>query len=229
MTPPPLVLASTSRYRRSLVERLGVPFAAMAPDFDERAHDDAFERLGPHAFALQLARGKAASVARALVAAAGTSVGASATPADDADVCPRADGGRWILAADQLALLPAGADAPARLLHKPGTPVAAVEQLMTLAGREHRLVTAIVLRGHDGTEHHGVDEVVLHMRAFGRAEAEAYVDACAPLDCAGSYRVEDRGITLFRAIDGADPTSIMGLPLLLTASLLRRAGLLPGP
>ncbi|MBK8236067.1 MAG: Maf-like protein [Deltaproteobacteria bacterium] len=229
MTPPPLVLASTSRYRRSLVERLGVPFTAMAPDFDERAHDDAFERLGPHAFALQLARGKAASVARALVAAAGTSAGASATPVDDAGVRPRADGRRWILAADQLALLPASADAPARVLHKPGTPAAAVEQLMTLAGREHRLVTAIVLRDDGGTEHHGVDEVVLHMRAFGRAEAQAYVDACAPLDCAGSYRVEDRGITLFRAIDGADPTSIMGLPLLLTASLLRDAGLLPGP
>lgn len=227
--PPQLVLASTSRYRRALIERLGVPFTAMAPEFDERAHDDAFERLGPHAFALHLARGKAASVARALATAAGTSAGASATPLHGAGVRPGSDGGHWILAADQLALLPTDAGAPARLLHKPVTPVAAVDQLMTLAGREHRLVTAIVLRDEVGTEHHGVDEVVLHMRAFGRAEAQAYVQACAPLDCAGSYRVEDRGITLFRAIDGADPTSIMGLPLLLTARLLRGAGLLPGP
>lgn len=219
---PQLVLASTSRYRRTLVERLGVPFECVAPEFDERAHDDAFASLGPHAFALLLARGKAESVARALATASGTAATASATPAQ-----PQLR--RWILAADQLALLPATADAPAQLLHKPGTRAAAVDQLMSLAGREHRLVTAIVLRALDGTEHHGVDEVVLHLRAFGRAEAQAYVEACAPLDCAGSYRVEDRGITLFRAIDGADPTSIMGLPLLVTSGLLRSAGLLPTP
>jgi septum formation protein len=139
-----------------------------------------------------------------------------------------------VLAADQVAVLGEGDPPRWRQLHKPGTHAAAVAQLLQLSGREHRLITAVVLR-HAGTgvEHEAVDEVVLHMRAFDRAEAQAYVDAFAPLDCAGSYRIEDRGITLMRAIEargpcGADPTSIEGLPLLLTAQLLRRAGVL-GP
>jgi septum formation protein len=59
-----LVLASTSRYRRSLLERLGVPFEAVAPPFDEEAAKTAMGHLDPEALSLALARGKALSVAR---------------------------------------------------------------------------------------------------------------------------------------------------------------------
>jgi septum formation protein len=59
-----LVLASSSRYRRSLLERLGVPFEAVAPPFDEEAAKTAMGHLDPEALSLALARGKALSVAR---------------------------------------------------------------------------------------------------------------------------------------------------------------------
>lgn len=223
-----LVLASTSRYRIALLQRLGLSFEAVAPGFDEREHDHALASLGPAGLALLLARGKARSIAPVVVE--GTPPVAAATSSSQES---GAAAGPWVLAADQVAVLGEGDPPTWRQLHKPGTPAAAVEQLLQLSGREHRLVTGVVLR-HAGTgvEHEAVDEVVLHMRAFGRAEAQAYVDAFAPLDCAGSYRIEDRGITLMRAIEavgpcGADPTSIEGLPLLLTAQLLRRAHLLP--
>jgi predicted house-cleaning NTP pyrophosphatase (Maf/HAM1 superfamily) len=63
----------------------------------------------------------------------------------------------------------------------------------------------------------------LTLRPFGRAEAEAYVARHLPLDCAGSFRIEDAGITLFERIDGADFTGIIGLPLLaVCASCARR-------
>lgn len=198
----PLILASTSRYRRELLARLDVPFTHAAPDYDERAEDHRFAELGATGFALHLARGKAESLRGAR---------------------PEA----WILGADQVAVLPGP---PEELLHKPGTEERAVEQLMRLSGRTHRLVTGVVLLdAASGAASTAVDEQALEMRPFGRAEAEAYVRRHRPLDCAGSFRIEDAGISLFARIDSADFTGIIGLPLLAVARLLRAVGLLPGP
>jgi septum formation protein len=190
-----LILASTSRSRSELLARLDVPFTCVAPDFDERAEDHRFAELGPQAFALALARGKARSVARHY---------------------PNA----WVLAADQLAVL--DLDEGPRLLHKPGTHERAIDQLMSLSGRTHRLINGVVLARGD-VEHVEVDEGRLTMRAFPRAEAEAYVTRYRPLDSAGAYHIEDAGIRLFKRIDG-DHTGIMGLPLLAVCRLLRAAG-----
>ncbi len=202
---PRLVLASTSPYRREILARLDVPFTVYAPAVDERAHDAAFASHTPEDFAQMLALAKADAVADALASA----------PNDI-----------WVLGADQLAILPG--DSPV-LLHKPGTAVAAIDQLMSLAGREHHLVTGVALVSARTRERFtGADRVTLRMRAFDRAEATAYVDAYAPLDCVGAYRIEDAGIRLFASIAGsADPTSIIGLPLVVVCRLLRQAGLLP--
>lgn len=194
-----LLLASTSRYRRSLLERLGVPFDVAAPSFDESAHTDAFDTLDDDAFALKLAHGKAQSL-----------VGAY----------PNA----LILAADQIATLPE----PRTLLHKPGTVERAVDQLMQLAGRTHTLTTGVVfLDARTGRTEQAVDHQRLTMRTYSRGEAAAYIEHARPLDCVGAYRVEDRGITLFDHIDADDITGIMGLPLLRVCELLRRFGRLP--
>jgi septum formation protein len=50
------------------------------------------------------------------------------------------------------------------------------------------------------------------------------VDAEQPFDCAGSFKSEGLGISLFEAIDTSDPTALVGLPLIATARLLREAG-----
>ena len=55
-------------------------------------------------------------------------------------------------------------------------------------------------------------------------EIERYVDAEQPYDCAGSFKSEGLGISLFERIDNQDPTALVGLPLLATCSLLRQAG-----
>lgn len=199
----PLVLASTSRYRRELLDRLEVPYVAAAPDFDERAEDGRFAAFGPADFACHLARGKAASLRAAHPDA-------------------------WILAADQLAVVDEGG--AEGLLHKPGDEEAAVAQLLRLAGRTHELVTGVVLLdARSGARREAVDRQRLTMRAFDEAEARAYVLRHRPLDCAGSYRIEDAGIKLFARIDGDDFTGIIGLPLLAVARLLREVGILPGP
>lgn len=191
-----LVLASTSKYRRELLSRLEVEFDCAAPTFDEDAHRDAFDSQTDEAFATQMAIGKARSLA----------------------------GDRFVLAADQVGVI----DGPPRhLLTKPGTVDAAVEQLMLLAGKTHALTTAVVLvEPGTGRVHTAIDRQLMTMRAFGREEAARYVQRYQPLDCVGSYRIEDAGIGLFEAIDGRDFTGIIGLPLLAVARLLRDVGLL---
>ena len=197
--PPELVLASTSAARRALLERLEVPFVVDAPEFDEAAHGDRFEGMTDAEFALLLARGKAQSLA-------------ARHPE------------RWIVAADQVAVLPGP---PRRRLDKPGREDVAIEHLVALSGRTHHLTTGVVLLhpGH-GEQHEAVDEQRLTLRAYDRAEAEAYVRRHRPLECAGSYRIEDAGIKLFQRIEGQDYTGIMGLPLIAVAGLLRRVGVL---
>ncbi len=194
-----LLLASTSRYRKALLERLSIPFDVAAPDFDESKHEDRFSSSTDDAFALYLAEGKARSLVRSYP-------------------------GHLIVAADQIATV----EAPLRtLLHKPGSVDRAVAQLMTLAGRTHTLTTGVVaLDAASGRLETAVDRQRLTMRAYAEKEARTYVEAARPLDCVGAYRVEDAGITLFEDIRADDVTGIMGLPLLHVCRLLRRFGLL---
>jgi septum formation protein len=122
-----------------------------------------------------------------------------------------------IIGGDQLAVL------GCEVLGKPGTEEAAVEQLMRLSGKVHRLLTAIAVHdARSGVSAMSLDVHHMWMRAFDRPEAERYVVRDLPLDCAGSYRIEGAGPTLLQRVDGDDPTSIMGLPLGRLASLLRR-------
>ena len=198
-----LVLASSSRYRAALLERLELPFEALAPEFDEAAAAARLADLAPADLALRLARGTAASLRPARSHA-------------------------WILAADQIGVL-TRAEAPV-LLRKPGSIDAAVDQLLSMAGRSHELVTAVVLDApRGGAPREAIDRQRLTMRDFDRAEARDYVNRHRPLDCAGSYRLEDAGIKLFERIESRDYTGIIGLPLLAVSRLLREAGLLPTP
>lgn len=111
------------------------------------------------------------------------------------------------------------------ILEKPGTYEKACAQLALLAGREHRIVTAIYLRHPNGIQLEHLDVHRMHVRPLSRAAIERYVRADEPFDCAGSYRLESRGISLFSSIEGSDHTGIVGLPLIATVSLLERAGI----
>jgi septum formation protein len=79
-----------------------------------------------------------------------------------------------------------------------------------------------VMRGE--TAHHHLEVAKLTMRALSPEQIARYVDADAPLDCAGSYRLESRGITLFEQIETRDHSAIVGLPLLALVRLLAGLG-----
>jgi septum formation protein len=122
-----------------------------------------------------------------------------------------------VIGSDQLAAI------DGRVLGKPGGRDAAIAQLGLLQGRPHELVTAVAL-AHDGGIVEFTDVTRLHMRPLTTAAIERYVAADAPFDCAGSYRIEGLGVALFAAIDCADQTAIIGLPLLRLCAALRELG-----
>jgi len=69
-----------------------------------------------------------------------------------------------------------------------------------------------------------VDRTRLVMRPLQKDEIERYVDADLPFDCAGSYKIEARGISLFDRIETEDFTAITGLPLIRLSRQLRELG-----
>lgn len=110
-----------------------------------------------------------------------------------------------------------------RILGKPGTRDAARAQLQALRGREHRLLTAVAIV-HRGQIHRILDETTLRMRDLTDAAIDRYLAHDEPFDCAGAYRIEGRGITLFESIHSHDHTAIVGLPLLAVTAALAGLG-----
>lgn len=125
-----------------------------------------------------------------------------------------------VLGSDQCAVL-AGV-----ILGKPGDYEKAVSQLAAASGKTVRFLTAVCLiDAASGVAREALDETVVRFRRLSEAEIRRYVDREQPLDCAGSFKSESLGITLFEKIDNHDPSALMGLPLIATANLLREAGL----
>lgn len=187
---PPLILASTSRYRAELLGRLRLPFEQLASAVNEA------EKPGEPAqkLAARLARAKAEAVAK---------------------LRPES----WVLGSDQTA------SCMGKMLGKPGTRAAACEQLAHMSGRSAVFVTALALVNSDLPRPlTDLDVTVVKLRRLKTAEIERYVDAEAAFDCAGGFKAEGLGITLFEEIQSRDPTGLIGLPLIATARLLRKAG-----
>ena len=211
-----LILASTSRYRRELLARLGLPFTTISPDFDETpVSGESAEDL-----AKRLAIGKAESVAAGMAAPAPAATAtAAAVTADSSPQQP------IIIGSDQVAAC------GERLLGKPGDVNTAIEQLLSMSGQAVSFHTAVhlllVSRGRPdqpARSFTAVDQTTAVLRNLSREEIERYVDQEPALDCAGSFKVEGLGISLFSAVNTSDPTGLIGLPLIATCRGLRELG-----
>jgi septum formation protein len=193
-SPPRLILASTSVYRRELLSRLQIPFESHSPGVDEaRGLDEAALPL-----VARLARAKAAAVA-----------------AQHPDA--------WVIGSDQVAVV---LDAQQELiLGKPGSVANCISQLRHCSGRTLSFVTAVaVRRERDASLFEFIDTTRVSFRVLDQATIERYVARESPLDCAGGFKSEGLGITLCEAIDSADPTALIGLPLIRLCAVLRTAG-----
>jgi septum formation protein len=128
------------------------------------------------------------------------------------------EGDAWVIGSDQVAEL------DGMPLGKPGGREQALAQLAAMSGRSVAFRTALCVMHRDLGRFDAVDTTVVRFRSLAMDEIARYVDAEQPFDCAGSFKSEGLGITLFEAIDTSDPTALVGLPLIATARLLREAG-----
>lgn len=152
-----------------------------------------------------------APAARALRLALAKAQAVAATRPDD-----------WVLGSDQVA------DCGGHVLEKPGTADRCRAQLAACSGRSVTFFTAAALmRGRTTAASQHVDRTIVRFRNLSAADIASYVQRDRPLDCAGGFRCEGLGITLFEGIDSDDPTALVGLPLIWVARALREAGLDP--
>ena len=194
----PLVLASASTIRRTILANAGLTVTVDPAHIDEqavktelRAHQAPVETV-----AVELAVRKATSVS------------------------PRHPGA-LVIGADQML------DAGGEWLDKPADRAAAARQLAALSGRTHRLISGVAVVT-DGEEiWRTADVVTLHMRRLSPAFIETYLDrvGSAALTSVGAYQLEGLGAQLFRRIDG-DYFTVLGLPLLPLLTFLRERGII---
>ena len=125
-----------------------------------------------------------------------------------------------IIASDQCA------ECEGRILGKPGSHERAVEQLLGFSGRVVRFHTGLALL-NSATSRLQLDVVpfAVHFRPLDRARVERYLRAERPYQCAGSFKSEGLGITLFRRLEGDDPNALVGLPLIRLVDFLAVEGI----
>jgi len=186
----PLVLASSSVYRRALLERLQLPFECAAPDIDETAH--------PFECAASLTERLARSKAQAL-----------------AERYPS----HLIIGSDQVVLL------DGEPVSKPLDHAGAVDQLTRSSGRTLTFSTALYLYNSASKQGQGIVEPYhVTFRSLSSGEIERYLRTEQPYDCAGSFKSEGLGITLIERMQGDDPNSLIGLPLIRLRAMLAKEG-----
>lgn len=125
-----------------------------------------------------------------------------------------------IIGSDQVA------DLDGRPIGKPGTVAAAKAQLQASSGQRVSFHTGLcLLDTRTGESHAEVDTFNVHFRALLDEQIDRYLTRESPLDCAGSFKAEGLGIALFERLEGDDPNSLVGLPLIRLVTLLNAAGL----
>ena len=122
-----------------------------------------------------------------------------------------------VIGSDQVASLDAS------LLHKPGDRETCRRQLMAMAGQTVRFDTALAVVQDDLVLEH-LDLTLVQFRQLDPAAIESYMDREPSFDCAGGFKCEGLGVTLFESIESRDPTALVGLPLIAVCAALRRLG-----
>lgn len=125
-----------------------------------------------------------------------------------------------IIGSDQCAVL------HEQVIGKPGSHENAVKQLQHSSGQTVAFLTGLCLYdSRDGSYQLDVVPFEVDFRELTDGEIDRYLRKDQPYNCAGSFRSESLGITLFKRMYGDDPTALMGLPLIRLSQMLQQAGL----
>jgi MAF protein len=186
-----LVLASTSPFRKALLERLQVAYTCDSADINESPlAGETIEQM-----VTRLACEKARAVA---------------------DRHPDA----LIIGSDQSAVL------DGEILTKPGNFDNAVRQLRNASGKRIVFHTGLcLLNSATGEKQSACVPYTVEFRELTDAMIERYLEKEEPYNCAGSFKSEGLGITLFKRFEGEDPNALIGLPLIKLTEFLENEGL----
>ena len=189
--PSQLVLASTSPFRRQLLEKLGLSFDTASPDIDESRR----EGEEPEVLVQRLALEKAQAVSHSYPDA-------------------------LIIGSDQVACL------DGKILGKPGSHERAVEQLSDSSGKTVTFQTGLcLLNSATGESQVLCEPFHVHFKQLTASQIENYLNREKPFNCAGSFKSEALGIALFEKLEGDDPNSLIGLPLIKLINMLEEEGI----
>lgn len=112
------------------------------------------------------------------------------------------------------------------ILGKPGNLEGALAQLKRAQGKSVIFYTGLcVINARTQARHAMVEPFTVHFRSLSDEALLRYLNAEQPFDCAGSFKSEGMGITLFKALEGRDPNALIGLPLIALVELLARHGI----
>jgi MAF protein len=187
----PIVLASSSRFRKSVLAKLALPFETFSPDIEEQ------RMIGesPEQLVTRLSSLKAQAVSAKY---------------------PE----HLIIGSDQVASI------NGVILGKPGDFDNARAQLQFASGKVVTFYTGLVLlnskMGHKQTS---CETFKVHFRDLTDEQITRYLEMDKPYDCAGSFKSEGLGIALFKKLDGDDPNTLIGLPLIKLIDMLEKEGI----
>lgn len=116
--------------------------------------------------------------------------------------------------------------APQDFIGKPLSIKNAIEQLQANSGKNVFFSTALSVQHYaSGFERTLVEHYHVKFRDLSRTEIKRYVEKDQPLHCAGSFKCESLGITLFEQMIGQDQTTLMGMPMIQLCEILRKFGI----
>lgn len=188
-----LVLASTSSYRRTLLEKLQLPFITAAPEIDETP----LPEEAADALVQRLAQAKAQALAL---------------------YYPQ----HMIIGSDQVCVI------NGEIVGKPHNYANAMKQLQQASGQCVTFYTGLaLLNTATGNINCLCETYDVYFRTLSEAEINGYLTREQPWNCAGSFKSEGLGITLFERLSGRDPNTLIGLPLIALTRMLIEQGVNP--
>ena len=188
--PQQLILASTSPYRKQLLEKLHLPFTTDKPFVDETPI--------PNETAVQLVERLAIAKAQALVSKHPNAL---------------------IIGSDQVCVN------NNVILGKPGNFDTAFAQLRAASNKSITFYTGLALiNSTTGNTQFLVEPFTVKFRQLTDLMIKNYLEKEQPYNCAGSFKSEGYGVVLFDSLEGKDPNSLIGLPLISLIKLLEAEG-----
>ncbi|PCK29850.1 Maf family protein [Pseudoalteromonas piscicida] len=187
----PLILASSSPFRQSILKKLMLPFSSFSPDVNEQAHQGEL--------AEQLVARLSELKAKAAISNYQKGI---------------------VIGSDQVALF------NGEILGKPHNKENAIKQLSLFSNSRVTFLTGLtVFDIESGKTLTKVVPFQVYFRKLTQTQISNYCDAETPYNCAGSFKSEGLGICLFDKLEGEDPNTLIGLPLIQLTKMLLEFGI----